>query len=284
MSFTFKEKGNHLFKDGDYAGAEEMYSQAIQMNPKEPSFFTNRAVTRLRLEKWAGAEQDARIAIDLHGGSKAAASLKSSLYRAQALLELQRPQEAYDVAIDAYRASLSAMNAQTENLSKIVLRAKQQIWAAKETARLREMDATLASVESLIEADLERELKELKTQLDNGEIGEIGFNEDQKALREEAEKKIRHVRDAFKASGGQIEERVVPDYLIDNITFEVMHDPVVTISGHSYDRLGITKYLEQARVDPVTRAPMTVKDLRPNYSLKAACEEFLDKNGWAVDY
>lgn len=28
MSFTFKEKGNNLFKDGDYAGAEEMYSQA----------------------------------------------------------------------------------------------------------------------------------------------------------------------------------------------------------------------------------------------------------------
>ncbi|EED20607.1 U-box domain protein, putative, partial [Talaromyces stipitatus ATCC 10500] len=285
MSFAFKEKGNHLFKDGDYAGAEEMYSQAIQMNPKEPSFFTNRAVTRLRLEKWAGAEQDARIAIELNGGPKATASLKSSLYLAQALLELQRPQEAYDVAIDAYRASLSAMNAQTENLSKIVLRAKQQIWAAKETARLREMDDTLASVEQSIEADLERQLKELKMQLDNGDIGEIGFNEDQKALREEAEKKIRHIRDAFKiASDGKVAERVVPDYLIDNITFEVMHDPVITISGHSYDRLGITKYLEQSRIDPVTRQPMTVKDLRPNYSLKAACEDFLNKNGWAVDY
>lgn len=179
------------------------------MNPKEPSFFTNRAVTRLRLEKWAGAEQDSRMAIELNGGSKAVASLKSSFYLANSLLELQRPQEAYDVAIDAYRLSLSSMNAQTENLSKMVLRAKQQIWAAKETARLREMDDTLANVEQLIEADLERELKQLKSQLDNGEIGEIGFNEDQKALREEAEKKIRHVREAFKAaSGGKIEERV----------------------------------------------------------------------------
>lgn len=255
------------------------------MNPKEPSFFTNRAITRLRLEKWAGAEQDARLAIELHGGSKATASLKSSLYLAQALLELHKPQEAYDVAIDAYRASLSAMNVQTENLSKIVLRAKQQIWASKETARLRDMDATLASVEGLIESELERELNVLQSQLEKGEVGEIGYNEDQKILRQEAEKKIQHVREAFKvASGGQIQERVVPDYLIDNITFEVMHDPVMTVSGHSYDRLGITKYLEQSKVDPVTRTPMTVKDLRPNYSLKAACEEFLDKNGWAVDY
>lgn len=28
MSFEFKEKGNQLFKEADYAGAEEMYSQA----------------------------------------------------------------------------------------------------------------------------------------------------------------------------------------------------------------------------------------------------------------
>jgi hypothetical protein len=28
MSFELKEKGNQLFKEGDYAGAEEMYSQA----------------------------------------------------------------------------------------------------------------------------------------------------------------------------------------------------------------------------------------------------------------
>lgn len=78
--------------------------------------------------------------------------------------------------------------------------------------------------------------------------------------------------------------QILPDYLIDNITFEIMHDPVITVSGHSYDRIGITKYLQQSHVDPVTRAPMTVKDLRPNYALKYACEEFLSKNGWAVDY
>jgi len=28
MSYELKEKGNQLFKEGDYAGAEELYSQA----------------------------------------------------------------------------------------------------------------------------------------------------------------------------------------------------------------------------------------------------------------
>ncbi|KKK17985.1 hypothetical protein P175DRAFT_0510631 [Aspergillus ochraceoroseus IBT 24754] len=284
MSFELKERGNQLFKEGDYNGAEEFYSQAILKNPREPTFFTNRALTRMRLEQWAGVEHDARTAIDLYG-PKSPNSLKSRYYLAQALLGLQRPQEAYEVAIDAYRASLAAKSVQSENLSKTVLRAKQQIWAAKETARLREMSETLRTVELLIEADLDRALADLQAQLDRGEIGQTGFVEDQKALREDAEKHTQNVRDAFRLSSqGEIQERVVPDYLVDGITFEIMHDPVMTPSGTSFDRIGITKYVEQAAVDPITRTPMTVSDLRSNYALKSACEEFLTKNGWAVDW
>ena len=135
--------------------------------------------------------------------------MKSSTYLAQALLELQRPQEAYEVAIDAYRASIAAKSPQSENLSRIVLRSKQQIWAVRETARLREMSETLASVEQLIEADLEKQLAELQSKLDSGEIGQIGFNEDQKVLREEAEKNVMNVRNAFCiASNHQLQERV----------------------------------------------------------------------------
>ncbi|KAL4880434.1 hypothetical protein BJY04DRAFT_77909 [Aspergillus karnatakaensis] len=284
MSFKLKDKGNVLYKAGDYNGAEELYSQAILKNPREPTFFTNRALTRTRLEKWAGVEQDARSAIDLYG-AKSPSSIKSYYYLAQALLGLQRPQEAYEVAISAYNASLEEKSNQSENLSKTVLRAKQQIWAAKETARLRELNQTLATVEQLVEADLKRSLDDLQGQLERGEIGETGFLEDQKALREDAEKNVQNVRDAFRiASNGEVQERVVPDYLVDGITFEIMHDPVITPSGSTFDRIGLLKYIKQAQVDPITRAPMTVNDLRPNYALKAACEEFLTKNGWAVDW
>ncbi|KAJ5547946.1 Tetratricopeptide-like helical [Penicillium frequentans] len=284
MAQALKSKANELFKQGDYVGAEELYSQAILKDPHDATFFTNRAVTRIKLEKWADVEHDARAAIDIYG-LKNTATLKSSYYLAQALLGLQRPQEAYDVAVSAYQLSLTEKNAQTENLSRTVLRAKQQIWAAKETARLREMNETLRSVEELVERDLERSIADSKAQLDAGKIGEIGFGEDCNALREDAAKMIQDVREAFRiASKGEVQERVVPDHLVDGITFEIMHDPVITPSGMSYDRIGIVKYVEKAGVDPVTRVAMTVKDLRPNYALKAACEEFLTKNGWAVDW
>lgn len=162
----------------------------------------------MKLDKWPGVEQDARTAVKLHT-PKNPAALKSCYYLAQALLRLGRPQEACEIAMEAYRTSLTANSSQTENLSRTVLRAKQQIWMWKETARLREMNDTLALTEQLIEANLKRELDTVKRKLDTGEIGQIGCAEDQRSLREEAEKHIRNVRYAFRvASKGEVQERV----------------------------------------------------------------------------
>ena len=33
MSFALKDKGNQLFKEGDYNGAEDLYSQAYVLPP-----------------------------------------------------------------------------------------------------------------------------------------------------------------------------------------------------------------------------------------------------------
>jgi len=78
--------------------------------------------------------------------------------------------------------------------------------------------------------------------------------------------------------------QIVPDYLIDNITFSIMHDPVVTKHGQSYERATILEHLRRSKTDPLTREPLTEEDLRPNLALRAACEEFMQANGWAVDY
>ncbi|KAI2382017.1 hypothetical protein LOY88_006389 [Ophidiomyces ophidiicola] len=298
MAYELKNKGNERYKEGDFPGAEEFYSQAIQKNSHEPAFFSNRALVRIKLNSWAGAEHDARIAIDLYGLDNPT-SLKSHFYLAQALLGLGRPAEAYDVALAAYKTSIELMNPNAEPLSKTILRAKQATWAVKETARLRERDETLRQVEELMESELRRDMDELRERFDANELGAIGYAEDQRILREESQRKVNEVREVFAAAkGNEMKERgvhpyradsawalqIVPDYLIDSISFEIMHDPVVTPSGQSFDRVSIFKHLQQNSFDPITRVPMSIKDLRPNYSLKAACEEFLEKNGWAVDW
>lgn len=76
----------------------------------------------------------------------------------------------------------------------------------------------------------------------------------------------------------------MPDYLVDDISFSVMHDPVVTKTGHSYDRSTILEHLKRSETDPLTRESLHKEELRPNLALKQACDEFWEKNGWAVDW
>lgn len=64
-----------------------------------------------------------------------------------------------------------------------------------------------------------------------------------------------------------------------------MHDPVVAKSGHSYERATLIQHLKRSPTDPLTRAPLTIDELRPNEALRQACSDFLERNaGWAVDW
>lgn len=75
-----------------------------------------------------------------------------------------------------------------------------------------------------------------------------------------------------------------PDWLVDGISFKVMLDPVITKTGNSYERASLMEYFKRSQTDPLTRAELGVKDLRPNLGLREAGEEWLEQNGWAVDW
>lgn len=80
--------------------------------------------------------------------------------------------------------------------------------------------------------------------------------------------------------------REIPDHLVDMITFEPMHDPVITKNGHSYERATIYEHLKRSPTDPLTRDPLTIDDLRSNFGLKAACDEFWESGAsqWINDW
>ena len=281
---TLRELGNEHFKAGKYAEADTLYSQAIIHNSSDPKLFSNRAMTRVKLQDWAGAETDSRKAIELYG-ERSPAAMKSHYSLAQALLEQRHPEEALTTAKWAYKVCLETKDNSSEILSQFILRTKQTLWNTRETKRLRDLDSTLASMEALLQDDLDRAIKELGLQLEQGILGQTGFNEESASLTNEMLEKRSLLRSCFaKGREDEMAERNVPDYLIDNITFEIMHDPVVTPSGMSYERTGLLKHLKVAGTDPITREKLREDMLIPNHGLKNACAEFLEKNGWAVDY
>jgi serine/threonine-protein phosphatase 5 len=63
---ALKDQGNKAFKGHDWPAAIDFYTQAIEKNSSEPSFYTNRAQANIKLEAYGYAIADASKAIELN--------------------------------------------------------------------------------------------------------------------------------------------------------------------------------------------------------------------------
>ena len=61
----FKELGNAKYKVGKYQEAADAYGKAIEAEPKEATYYGNRAAALLMLKKYDEALEDCRLAIEL---------------------------------------------------------------------------------------------------------------------------------------------------------------------------------------------------------------------------
>ena len=135
--------------------------------------------------------------------------MKSYYNLAQALLGLKHPVEALETAKHAYEICLEIKDSSSEVLSQFILRTKQAQWQSKETARLRELNDTLANLEDLLQQQLYKEIADLEERYARGEVGAIGRNEERAALEREAEEQRSNVRQAFRdAQNEETTERV----------------------------------------------------------------------------
>jgi len=276
----FKEEGNKCFQAGDFKGAEELYTKGIQKDPSNPFLFTNRAFSRLKLQAWEGVINDCLKSIEL-----LPKNMKAYYYLAQAQLAVKHPNEALNSALTAYDEALKAGSSSAGNISALVLRAKKEKWDRAETERVARRSELLAELEEDLESRRDAETRNVEERVKTGELGPSDADEERKYIEESWGRKIDDLRSAFAISDpANLARRDVPDWLIDDISFSVMHDPVVTKTGHSYERATIMEHLRRSATDPLTREPLQVSDLRPNLALKQACAEFLEANGWAVDW
>ncbi len=62
----------------------------------------------------------------------------------------------------------------------------------------------------------------------------------------------------------------------------IMHDPVSTADGHTYERFHIESWLRNHDTSPATGAVLPHKNLSPNIALRQAIEEWEEKHGMYV--
>jgi STIP1 family protein 1 len=177
------------------------------------------------MEQWEAVIADCEKAIDLlptscmppafshlSGNFNPQNSVKAFTYLGQAHLHLNRPTESFSASKTAYALAIQQRSPSIPSIAATCLAAKKARWEQLETLRIER------------ESRLLRELCDL---LDKQAQGR-GGGEDEV---EEARKKKREVESVFgKAEAERLRRRDVPDWLIDNITFGIMFDPVMVSS------------------------------------------------------
>ncbi|RYO94753.1 hypothetical protein DL766_000016 [Monosporascus sp. MC13-8B] len=268
-SALLKEEGNSHFKREDYIGAESLYSKAIIADDTNPALYTNRAMARLKLEMWDSAISDCMNCLKLSADK----NMKAYYILSQAQVQLGDYEAALESALNAHRLCAETNDRSLPNVTAQVLLCKQKRWEEREKRRIRQGQELERETIALMERERDEVLKSCETGIDR------------KAVQEEWEQKIEQLRATFEKARPESEKkRTVPDWAIDDISFCIMVDPVITLTGKSYERASIMEHLRRHPTDPLTRQPLRVSDLRPNLDLKQACEEFLEQNGWAVDW
>lgn len=278
-----KEKGNKHFKNGEYTEAASFYGQAIQKNSSNPLLYTNRANARLKLHQWQDVIDDCLRSIELHRDN-----MKGFFYLAQAQLELHHPNEALSSALTAYElcTNMPSQTSSAFTIANLVLRCKRSKWDIRERQRIRQRADLLGELLEKLENDRRTELQDIEDQEARRQMGRVESEERRQEVDDGYATKMGELRNVFAiADPANFQKREVPEHLIDDISFEIMHDPVMTKNGHSYERATIVEHLKRSALDPLTRTPLSINELRPNLALKKACDEFWNQNsGWAYDW
>lgn len=116
-----------------------------------------------------------------------------------------------------------------------------------ERQRLRRQSALLAELEDAVEQSTKKELWDLDERISAGCVGRIEAAEDRTSIQETGRRKLEDLRSTFaSADPVNMAPREVPDYLVDGISFEIMHDPWVAKSGHSYEKINLIEHLKRS--------------------------------------
>lgn len=107
----------------------------------------------------------------------------------------------------------------------------------------------------------------IKEQIENG-APRISVKERKEKLRE----KIKETQtDSEENNWEEYESFLCP------ISLEIMKDPVMTPQGITFERNSIEDWLNKYDSCPITKKPLAKSELLPNYSLKGAIREFMEK-------
>ncbi|KAG2728192.1 hypothetical protein I3760_01G194000 [Carya illinoinensis] len=146
VNISLKDKGNEFFKAGNYLKAAALYTQAIKLDPSNPTLYSNRAAAFLQLVKLNKALADAETTIALNP------QWEKGYFRKGCILEAM---EQYDDASAAFQTALQ-YNPQSSEVSRKIKRISQLM---KDKKRAQEVEKKRLNI------DMAKHLDPLKSEM-----------------------------------------------------------------------------------------------------------------------
>ncbi|KAF1783955.1 Tetratricopeptide repeat [Phytophthora cactorum] len=267
-----KLQGNKCFQKGKFYAAIDMYTEAIVMAPGRSTYYSNRALCHSKLDKWEKCRDDCELALKLD-----ALNAKASYMLGTSHMHLL----AFDAAVEALQTALNSAEktkkpkAFREDITTELRRVKKRQWLHAQKQRVARHEKVKTQLQKLFGASHTAEL--LATQAAVTKDNTI------RSGAEEADALMAYVEHMSACFEKDMYPGEVPDYFMCPISMEIMHDPVTT--PNDMKRRCLEEHLRHnGAIDPLTRKRLTLDMLRPNTSLKAAIQDYLEKNSWAFEY
>uniref|UniRef100_A0A914L6I3 E3 ubiquitin-protein ligase CHIP n=1 Tax=Meloidogyne incognita TaxID=6306 RepID=A0A914L6I3_MELIC len=270
-----KEKGNKYYQQGRYEDALSHYNRAIIKDSTEPTYFTNRALCNLNLQRWESAAEDCRRALDLDRKN-----IKANYYLGKVYMQLGQYDEAAKVLTRAHEYEIKQRHSYGDEITQLLRQAKREKFRKEEEARINQEIELQSYLNLLIDDDVKNKIDILQVSSNGGESLDDKIEE----IKTKADSSKAQLNDLFAQVDERRKRREIPDFLCGKISFELLRDPVITPSGITYDRNDILTHLHRVgHFDPVTRVPLTADQLIPNLAMREVVEHFEKENEWAVD-
>ena len=289
---ALKAQGNALYQRGKWGAAIDAYTDAILIAPRWLPVILNRALCHRKRKNWNAVKEDCLKALDIDRESIKAnymlgLSLIATRHYREASMSLQK-------ALENARASGATIK---DEIWRELARANYLRWeldAAERATRLENVRSKLLrshlmqSSEEENETHAFTEVIDLVTNendaMDASETRRPSFattsDEPPQSFTAEEKRTLEEMFVRFRERDNKT--RDPPDCFCCVLTFEVFRDPVVAPSGNSYERSALEEHLKKVGpFDPVTRAPTTLDDLRPNVALRNAAHAWLNEHAWA---
>ncbi|CAN1193389.1 Stress-induced-phosphoprotein 1 [Linum perenne] len=143
---SLKDQGNEFFKAGNFLKAAALYTQAIKLDPSNPTLYSNRAAAFLQLVKLNKALADAETTIKLNP------QWEKGYFRKGCVLEAM---ERYDEALASFQEALQ-YNPQSAEVSRKIKRITQ---LSRDKKRAQEVESMRSNI------DISKHLNQLKAEL-----------------------------------------------------------------------------------------------------------------------